>query len=215
MYSAPEYMIGKPPSVQGDVYSLGVLLYQMIIDNYERPLGVGWQRDVDDPLLIDDIERCVDVEPERRLSSALELAERLETLEERRAERKREIAEERERVRQAEELEIHKRRVRLAWTAIAFAACIIGGLTVICFNSLNPIVRHSNTRRRSKRSVSAWSLRRNSGRERLYVADMLAVTEEVIRTARRGSARAGEWPATSARPARSTRLGVVSTPTRC
>lgn len=184
MYSAPEYMIGRPPSVQGDIYSLGVLLYQMIIDDYERPLGVGWQRDVDDPLLIDDIERCVDVEPERRLGSAPELAERLETLEERRETRKREIATERERERQAEELVVHKRQVRLAWTAIAFAVCIIGGLSVILLQlseSNRAALRHAAEIEKERRLVVAQT---ELGRERLYVADMLAVTEEMIR--RRG-----------------------------
>jgi WD40 repeat protein/tRNA A-37 threonylcarbamoyl transferase component Bud32 len=187
MYSAPEYMIGKPPSVQGDIYSLGVLLYQMIIDDYERPLGVGWQRDVDDPLLIDDIERCVDVEPERRLGSALELAERLETLEERRAARKREIEDERERVRQAEELVIHKRRVRVAWTAMAFAACIIGGLTVILLQlseSNRAALRHAEEIETERQRVVTQT---ELGRERLYVADMLAVTEEVIRRRAEGA----------------------------
>ncbi len=184
MYSAPEYMIGRPPSVQGDIYSLGVLLYQMIIDDYARPLGVGWQRDVDDPLLIDDIERCVDVEPDRRLGSALDLAERLETLEERRAARNREVEEERERVRQAKELEIRKRQVRLAWTAIAFAACIIGGLTVILFQlseSNRAAERHAKEIEAERHLVVSQM---ELGRERLYVADMLAVTEEMIR--RRG-----------------------------
>jgi class 3 adenylate cyclase/WD40 repeat protein/tRNA A-37 threonylcarbamoyl transferase component Bud32 len=184
LYSAPEYMIGRPPSVRGDIYSLGVLLYQMVIDDYVRPLGVGWQRDLDDPLLIDDIARCVDVEPERRLGSAFELAERLETLVERRAARKREIEEEHERMRQAEELAIRKRQVRLAWTAIAFAAFIIGGLTVILLQlseSNRAAVRHTKEIEAERQLVVAQM---ELGRERLYVADMLAVTEEMIR--RRG-----------------------------
>ena len=31
LYSAPEYIVGKPATVQGDIYALGVLLYQSVI----------------------------------------------------------------------------------------------------------------------------------------------------------------------------------------
>ena len=31
LYSAPEYMVGKPVTVQGDIYALSVLLYQSVI----------------------------------------------------------------------------------------------------------------------------------------------------------------------------------------
>lgn len=87
MYSPPESMSGKPHTVQGDVYALGVLLYQVVIGDLERPLGVGWERQVEDELLREDIAACVDVEPTRRLGSAGELAQRLGRLESRRRER--------------------------------------------------------------------------------------------------------------------------------
>jgi len=51
-----------------------------------EPRAPGWERDIPDRLLRDDIAVCVDGDPARRLTSAAELAERLETLEQRRAE---------------------------------------------------------------------------------------------------------------------------------
>ncbi|MEM7386645.1 MAG: protein kinase, partial [Verrucomicrobiota bacterium] len=83
LYTAPEYLVGQNSSPQGDLYSLGVMLYQMAVGDLNRPLGSGWERDVEDPVLREDITRCVDVEPSRRLESVEELADRLETLKDR------------------------------------------------------------------------------------------------------------------------------------
>lgn len=112
LYTAPEYVVGAPPSVQGDIYALGVMLYQLVAGNLTKPLGSGWQRNIEDELLRDDIARCVDLEPSRRFESALELADRLDRLEERRAERE---AEERQKVQAA-------RRRRLL---------LVGGMTIV------------------------------------------------------------------------------------
>jgi class 3 adenylate cyclase/tetratricopeptide (TPR) repeat protein len=90
LYSAPEYLAGAAASVQGDVYALGVLLYQMVIADLNRPLASGWERDLTDELLREDIAASVEGDPSRRLNSALELARRLDDLPERRAQRQRE-----------------------------------------------------------------------------------------------------------------------------
>jgi len=92
LYAPPEMLIGKAFTVQGDIYALGVLLYQMIVGDLERPLAVGWERDIDDPLLREDVSLCVQGDPSRRLRTAAELADRLETLPKRRAERFAQIA---------------------------------------------------------------------------------------------------------------------------
>src|SRR5260221_1010562 len=84
MYAPPESLAGKPHSVQGDVYALGVLLYQMAVADLEKPLAPGWERDVDDDLLRSGIAACVDGAPQSRLESAQELAQRLVLLEQRR-----------------------------------------------------------------------------------------------------------------------------------
>lgn len=89
LYAPPESLLDKPFTVQGDIYALGVLLYQMVIADLTRPLAGGWEREVPDELLREDIAACVEGTPERRLSSAAELARRLRELEDRRAELKR------------------------------------------------------------------------------------------------------------------------------
>ncbi len=85
LYLPPEYLIGQEPSVQGDIYALGVILYQLVAGDLAKPLGSGWQRDVEDELLRQDIERCVDMDPLRRFKSAQSLADRIADIEQRRA----------------------------------------------------------------------------------------------------------------------------------
>jgi serine/threonine-protein kinase len=93
MYAPPETLIGRPFTIHGDVYALGVMLYQMVVGDLERPLGQGWERDVTYPLLRRDIADCVAGDENMRLDTARELAERLSTLPQRRRhERRRHIA---------------------------------------------------------------------------------------------------------------------------
>jgi len=89
MYAPPESLTDAPFTMQGDIYALGVLLYQMIVGDLTRPLAQGWQADVADPLLVEDIEACVAGDLSRRLTSAAELARRLRSLDQRRTERRR------------------------------------------------------------------------------------------------------------------------------
>ncbi len=88
LYTAPEILEGKVPSVQADLYALGVMLYQMIVGDFQRALAHGWQREVDDEILEGDVACFADGSPERRPGSAQEIAERLRHLEERRARRR-------------------------------------------------------------------------------------------------------------------------------
>jgi len=92
MYSPPELLVGRPFTIQGDVYSLGVMLYQMVVGDFERPIAQGWERDVSDPLLREDISRCIEGHEQDRLASAKELAERLRTLPQRKKARVRKRA---------------------------------------------------------------------------------------------------------------------------
>ena len=75
-YLAPEILAGQPSTVQTDIYALGVLLYQLVVGDLHRPLAPGWERDVDDELLREDIAAAADIEPARRLGDAGELARR-------------------------------------------------------------------------------------------------------------------------------------------
>jgi eukaryotic-like serine/threonine-protein kinase len=84
LYMAPELSEGKPPTRRSDVYSLGVLLYQMVIGDLSRALAPGWEQNVRDPLLSEDIAACVQGKIEERLDDPATLAMRLRSLDERR-----------------------------------------------------------------------------------------------------------------------------------
>ena len=92
LYMAPELFAHGLPSVQSDIYALGVILFQIVVGDLSRPLGQGWERDIDNPLIREDIEACLDVDPDRRLTSASILSERLRSLDERLSARKMEQA---------------------------------------------------------------------------------------------------------------------------
>lgn len=85
MYAPPESLLNKPFTTKGDVYALGVLLYQMTIGDLTRPLASGWEREVSDPILRDDIAEMVEGDPERRMKSAADVAMRVRSLQSRRA----------------------------------------------------------------------------------------------------------------------------------
>ncbi|MDQ2776702.1 MAG: winged helix-turn-helix domain-containing protein [Acidobacteriota bacterium] len=85
MYAAPEIKKKDTPTAQADIYSLGVMLYQMVVADFGKPLTLGWEADVPDPILQGDIAEAAHGAPLQRLSSAIELSERLATVEERRA----------------------------------------------------------------------------------------------------------------------------------
>ncbi len=123
MYLAPEVIAGEAPTVRSDVFALGVLLYQMVVGNLRRPLAPGWENDVEDPLLREDIALAAASNPERRQLDARALAERLRTLDARRAAR---ALEERERAGAAarEQALQHERGRRRLWLTAAVAASV-------------------------------------------------------------------------------------------
>ncbi len=87
MYLAPEVLAGQSPSASADVYALGVMLYQLMIGDFRKPLAPGWEAEIKDPLLREDIADAACGDPAKRLNSAAELVERLLTLEQRRMKR--------------------------------------------------------------------------------------------------------------------------------
>ncbi|MGQ0620946.1 MAG: tetratricopeptide repeat protein [Panacagrimonas sp.] len=87
LYLAPELLTGGQPTVQSDIYALGVVLYQIVVGDFRRLLAPGWERDVTDELLREDIAAAGAGDPALRLGDAAELGRRLRSLDVRREQR--------------------------------------------------------------------------------------------------------------------------------
>jgi non-specific serine/threonine protein kinase len=131
LYMAPELLLNHSPTVQSDLYSLGVMLYQLVVGDLRRPLASGWERGIDDELLRQDIADAANGDPQRRLTAVGELANRLRQLDARRQECRR-VTEQREaeaNVRQA----LDRARARRPWLIAAVAALALGLVISIGF----------------------------------------------------------------------------------
>ena len=83
MYMAPELLAGKPASIRSDIYSLGVVLYQLLVENLARPVTTDWAKGVSDPLLREDLQHCFAGSPEDRFAGSGQLAKNLRALDQR------------------------------------------------------------------------------------------------------------------------------------
>jgi tetratricopeptide (TPR) repeat protein len=129
LYLAPEVIAGQPFTMQADIYSLGILLYQVVTADLRRPLAPGWEADVEDELLREDIAAAAAGNPARRLTDAAQLAERLRTLDARREARAAEVAARvrAERVRRVQE-ELRRTRVLVVLLVALTVAAVTGGI---------------------------------------------------------------------------------------
>lgn len=82
-YAAPELLADEPATVRSDLFALGVLLYQLLVADFRRGLEVGWERDIDDELLREDIAHATDRDPDRRFFSVAEMMQALRQLDQR------------------------------------------------------------------------------------------------------------------------------------
>ena len=85
IYMAPELVAAKPASTRSDIFSLGVVLYQMLVGDFTQPLTVDWMQEIDDPLLREDLARCFAGNPLQRWPRVNQFAESLRKLEARRS----------------------------------------------------------------------------------------------------------------------------------
>jgi eukaryotic-like serine/threonine-protein kinase len=124
IYLAPELIAGKPPTVQSDLYALGMILYQMLMGDLRRPMTAGWEQGIADELLVEDIGSSCHGDPVRRLRSVADLVERLKSRDARRA------AAESTRIslRRAAEFEraLERARTRRPWVVAALVALLLG-----------------------------------------------------------------------------------------
>lgn len=117
-YLAPELRDGRRASAQSDIYSLGVVLYQVVLCDLRRPLTGDWQACVESEILRDDIGRCIAADPAKRWQRAGQIALALRSHEQRLRERR--LAAERQRQ--------HARATRLA--VVASLAALIAVLMI-------------------------------------------------------------------------------------
>jgi serine/threonine protein kinase len=95
LYLAPELLAGKPASIRSDIYSLGVVLYQLLIGDLGQPLTGDWAEAIPDVLLRDDLKQCLAGKPEERFVGAGQLARTLRSYPERQRDRERRLDAER------------------------------------------------------------------------------------------------------------------------
>lgn len=123
-YRAPELVGDAVPTVKSDIYALGLILYQLVVGDFGAALAPGWEAQVSDPLLRDDIGRAAAGSPEQRLASAADLADRIERLDERRANAA--LAAERASFLAAQTLRNERRAARRPWVRAAAASLVLG-----------------------------------------------------------------------------------------
>jgi serine/threonine protein kinase len=124
MYLAPEVLSGQSPTAPADVYSLGVMLYQVVIGDFRKPLAPGWEAEIEDSLIRQDIADAACGDPTRRITSAAELAERLLNLDRRR--RDRDAIEEAAKRAQVLERKRAEARARRPWFLAALLTLLVG-----------------------------------------------------------------------------------------
>ncbi|WP_028008201.1 protein kinase domain-containing protein [Solimonas flava] len=124
MYLAPEVIAGQPATLRSDVYALGVLLYQLIVGDLRRPLAPGWERDIADPLLREDIAAAAELDPARRLADAGQLAGRLRAIDGRRLQLELDRAEAQRAAHARRQIE--RWRARRGWVFAASGALALG-----------------------------------------------------------------------------------------
>jgi DNA-binding winged helix-turn-helix (wHTH) protein/tetratricopeptide (TPR) repeat protein len=144
LYIAPEVIAGQPFTIQADIYSLGILLYQVVAGDLRKALAPGWESDIEDELLREDIGLAAAGNPSKRLTDAAQLAERLRSLEARREARAAEVAAQ-QRTDRAHRALQELRRVRVyAGVLFALAAVAVAG-GILAYRARNEAVAATAT----------------------------------------------------------------------
>lgn len=206
MYMAPEIIEGKAPTMASDIYALGVVLYQAAIGDFERTIAAGWERDVEDDLLREDIQICIEGRPERRPKSAEELARRLRALPERReaAKRQRALEAELDRARRRRRLFVVASAIGISVTLVAAGFAIRENYRAEIETQLRQNAEQAQTEAEREREV-AEAAQREAEVARKREEDAHAAAERERTRARQGERNAKLLAAASKLDQRDTR----------
>jgi len=163
LYVAPEVLAGQSPTAASDVYSLGVLLYQLVVGDFRRPFAPGWEADISDPLLREDIAAAASGDPSRRFTSAATLADRVRSLDRRRLAAR----------------EAAQSRVRRRWVAlVGGSVAVVAIVAVLAFAARRSPPASPEPRRRTV-AVLAFE---NTGSGSTFDFLRLALADEIATT---------------------------------
>lgn len=164
VYCAPERFAGHLATVQADVYALGVMLYQIVVGDLRKPLSMGWEAEIDDELLREDIALAAHGDPAMRLADVADVARRLRTLPERHAQRQERHAQQRRAAAAALAAQEASRELAMLRTrrrfSVAFTSALLLGLGLALY-------QQQRAERAAEQAVA-------SAREAQAVADFLA-----------------------------------------
>ncbi len=127
MYLPPEIVAGELATTGSDIYSLGIVLWQVIIGDFSRPLVPEWEKEISDPLLVEDLRKCFATDAATRFSAG-QLAASLRAL----GDRHSGLAEERMR-RAAAERRAYLRGVARTAGIACLVVLLVTGLAVFGF----------------------------------------------------------------------------------
>ncbi|MBI4660960.1 MAG: protein kinase [Verrucomicrobia bacterium] len=151
MYLAPEIVAGKPASTRSDIYSLGVVLYQLLVGDFSRPVTTDWAEEISDPLLREDLKHCFAGNPDERFVGVGQLATSLRSLDR----RQKTLAEQQAAIATRERAAYRRGVIRTA----AYASAVVIVIASLAFYAAN------EAHRAGKGELAA--------RQNLYAADML------------------------------------------
>jgi len=172
LYMAPELLAGKPASPRSDIYSLGVVLYQLATGDLGRPLTTDWTRHIPDPLLRADLEQCFAGDPQERFAATSLLAKNLRSMPARRAELDRQQADQAARERAA-----YRRGVMRTAALATVAAGVLAALAWYAFDQAGIAKKQADIAKRQKKLADD---ERNVAVAEKHRADDAAATAQAV-----------------------------------
>jgi serine/threonine protein kinase len=169
LHMAPELLAGKPASTRSDIYSLGVVLYQLLAGDFSRPVTTDWTRQISDSLLREDLGHCFAGDANERFGSAAELAKDLRALPKRRAELERREAE-----KAALERAAYRRGMMRTAGVAAVILTVIAGLALVALQQSRRATGAAQAKRQQRQRAEASE---RESRRLLYLADMRVAQE--------------------------------------